>query len=61
MTYDDMPNGCTRDYVFIDDIVDINMRTTERCVNDVINIGSGQEVFILDIYKLIEKRSMPKK
>ena len=55
MTYDDMPNGCTRDYVFIDDIVDINMRTTERCVNDVINIGSGQEVFILDIYKLIEK------
>ena len=55
MTYDDMPNGYTRDYVFIDDIVDINMRTTERCVNDVINIGSGQEVFILDIYKLIEK------
>lgn len=55
MTYDDMPNGCTRDYVYIDDIVDINMRVTEKSINDVINIGSGEEIAILDIYKMVEK------
>lgn len=55
MTYDDMPNGCTRDYVYIDDIIDINMRVSEKSINDVINIGSGEEIAILDIYKMIEK------
>lgn len=55
MTYDDMPRGCTRDYVYIDDIVDINMRVTKKCVNDVINVGSGEELPILDIYNKIEE------
>jgi len=55
MTYEDMPNGCTRDYVYIEDIVDINMRVSEQSINDVINIGSGEEIAILDIYKMIEK------
>ncbi|WP_244833029.1 SDR family NAD(P)-dependent oxidoreductase [Clostridium sp. BJN0001] len=50
MTYDDMPRGCTRDYVYVDDIVNSNLLATEKFTNEVINIGSGEEVSILDIY-----------
>lgn len=61
-TYDDMPRGCTRDYVYVSDVVDINMLASEKSVNDVLNIGSGSEECILDIYKAVEeafKTSMP--
>lgn len=50
MTYDDMPRGCTRDYVYIDDIVKSNLMATEKFTNEVLNIGSGEELPILDIY-----------
>lgn len=50
MTYDDMPRGCTRDYVYIDDIVESNLMATEKFTNEVLNIGSGEELAILDIY-----------
>ncbi len=55
MTYEDMPRGCTRDYLYIEDVVNINALITEKPVNDVINIGSGKEVCILDIYNTIQK------
>lgn len=53
MTYPDMPRGCTRDYVFIEDVVRANMMVTEKPLNDVVNIGSGQELAIMDIYEMI--------
>ncbi|MBC1474397.1 SDR family NAD(P)-dependent oxidoreductase [Listeria grandensis] len=55
MTYEDMPRGCTRDYVHILDVVDANLYATEEPANMTINIGSGIEYPILDIYKKIIK------
>ncbi len=51
-TYEDMPRGCTRDYIYINDIVDFNVLAlnTDKGLNDVYNIGSGIELPILDIY-----------
>lgn len=53
MTFDDMPRGCTRDYVFIDDVVRFNMLVTEKTTGGVFNISSGEEVAMLDIYEKI--------
>ncbi len=55
MTFDDMPKGCTRDYLYIKDAVDVNLLITQKPINDVINVGTGKEVFILDIYNTIQK------
>lgn len=54
MTYDDMPNGCSRDYVYIDDVVSVNLLVGDKPVNTELNIGTGKEVYILDIYREIE-------
>lgn len=53
MTYPDMPRGCTRDYVFVSDIVEANKKCTLHPLNSVINIGSGREIDILGIYENI--------
>ncbi len=55
MTYDDMPKGCTRDYLYIDDVIQLNVLLAEKPINDVINVASGKEVYILDIYNTIQK------
>ncbi|WP_272948143.1 NAD-dependent epimerase/dehydratase family protein [Paenibacillus sp. A3] len=55
MTYSDMPKGVTRDYVYIDDIKEANILALTRGANQNFNIGSGEEVYIADIYnKLLE-------
>lgn len=53
MTYPDMPKGCTRDYVYVSDIVEANVLCLQKKVNDVVNLGSGKEECILDIYHII--------
>ncbi|MBC1457848.1 SDR family NAD(P)-dependent oxidoreductase [Listeria newyorkensis] len=53
MTYPDMPNGCTRDYVYVADVVEINKLASEKPANTVVNVGTGEEIAILDIYKEI--------
>ncbi|CAM4243317.1 UDP-glucose 4-epimerase [Bacillus manliponensis] len=55
MTYPDMPTGCTRDYVYVSDIVEANFLCLQKKVNDVINLGSGKEEAILDIYHIIKE------
>lgn len=55
MTYPDMPRGCTRDYVFVGDVVEANRLATEKAPNMVVNIGTGEEISILDIYQSILK------
>ena len=55
MTYEDMPRGCTRDYVYVSDVITANMLSTIKPINTVINIGSGKEEYILDIYFMIQK------
>ena len=54
MTYSDMPRGCTRDYVYVDDIAHANMLLTKTPANTTVNIGTGREVAILDIYETIQ-------
>lgn len=53
MTYPTMPRGCTRDYVYVADVVQANKLATEKPLNKVVNIGSGTETAILDIYEQI--------
>ncbi|MBC1436037.1 SDR family NAD(P)-dependent oxidoreductase [Listeria rocourtiae] len=53
MTYPDMPKGCTRDYVYVGDVVEANRLVSEKAVNTVLNIGTGDEIAILDIYNTI--------
>lgn len=53
MTYDDMPRGCSRDYIFVSDVADVNVLVSEKARNDTFNISSGREEYILDIYDQI--------
>ena len=53
MTYPDMPDGCTRDYVYISDVVRANMMVSQKPINDVVNIASGIELPSKDIYTAI--------
>lgn len=45
----------TRTFCYIDDNIDTTIKIMENnfCINDVINIGSDQEITILDLAKLI--------
>jgi UDP-glucose 4-epimerase len=43
----------TRDYVFVDDVVDSNLRAAESDVMGPINIGLGKEKSVLDIVEII--------
>ncbi|WP_036097572.1 SDR family NAD(P)-dependent oxidoreductase [Listeria floridensis] len=53
MAFPDMPKGCTRDYVNVSDVVEANRLGTEHPINELVNIGSGKEEAILDIYEMI--------
>ncbi len=53
MTYPDMPRGCSRDYVYVGDVVRANLMATAHPLNTVVNIGSGRETYILDIYEML--------
>ncbi len=53
MTYPDMPRGCSRDYVYVGDVVRANLMATAHPLNTVINIGTGEETYILDIYEML--------
>jgi UDP-glucose 4-epimerase len=55
MTYEDMPRGCTRDYINVEDVAQINILVSEKCLNETYNIGSGKELGILDIYEAMLK------
>ncbi len=43
----------TRDYVFVDDVVDANLRAAESEATGPINIGLGQEKSVLDIAEVL--------
>jgi UDP-glucose 4-epimerase len=43
----------TRDYVFVDDVVDANLRAAEADVTGPINIGLGVEKSVLDIVEVL--------
>jgi UDP-glucose 4-epimerase len=47
----------TRDYVFVEDVVDANLRAAESDVTGPINIGLGQEKSVLDIVEVLNEHS----
>lgn len=44
----------TRDYVFVEDIVELCIRAMETPVNDIFNGGTGQQTSVLDLISAIE-------
>ena len=57
LTYEDMPRGTIRDYIFIDDICRANVIVLDKGECEVFNIGSGEELFIADVYDLLQEVS----
>ncbi|MBX5436224.1 MAG: NAD-dependent epimerase/dehydratase family protein [Alicyclobacillaceae bacterium] len=53
-TYPDMPRGTTRDYVYVDDVARANVLALSKGDNEVLNIGSGREMYTEDVYHVIE-------
>ncbi len=51
MAYEDMPAGCTRDYVNVLDVAAANMLATETNARGVFNIGTGTEISISELYR----------
>jgi len=47
----------TRDYVFVDDVVDANLRAADSDVSGPINIGLGQQKSVLDIVEVLNAHS----
>jgi UDP-glucose 4-epimerase len=47
----------TRDYVYVDDVVDANLRAAEADATGPINIGLGQEKSVLDIVEVLRRHS----
>jgi UDP-glucose 4-epimerase len=43
----------TRDYVFVDDVVDAFMRAEEHGADMTLNIGTGREVSVLDLVRIL--------
>ena len=43
----------TRDYLFVDDAVDAFVRASDRADGKVLNIGTGIETSVLDLYDLV--------
>lgn len=52
--FDDMPKGTTRDYVYVEDLAEANVLALDRGERSIINIGSAEELYIEDIYHVIE-------
>jgi UDP-glucose 4-epimerase len=47
----------TRDYVYVDDVVDANLRAADAQTSGPINIGLGIEKSVLDIVDVLERHS----
>lgn len=55
LTYNDMPRGTTRDYVYIDDICEANLLALTKGENEILNIGTGKELYIADLYDTMQQ------
>lgn len=53
-TYEDMPFGCVRDYVYVGDVAKANILATKKPINDIVNISSGKGEYIKSIYDCIK-------
>lgn len=53
--YADMPRGTTRDYVYVDDVTRANVLALTKGDNVILNIGTGTEMHIADIYRQMQE------
>ena len=51
--YPDDEEGMIRDYCFVEDVVDANIKALNKGSNDFFNIGTGVETKTLQLYRLI--------
>ena len=51
--FQDDPEGMVRDYCYVGDVVEANLRALEAGDGDYFNIGTGVETRTLELYKLI--------
>jgi UDP-glucose 4-epimerase len=51
--YPDQPEGMIRDYVFVDDVVNVNLIALENFNNSVYNVGSGRQTNTANLLKII--------
>lgn len=54
-TNEDMPKGTTRDFVYVEDVARANVLAIEKGNYRILNIGSGVELHIEDLYVQIEE------
>lgn len=45
----------TRDYVFVDDVVDANMAVITKKAEDVFNVGTGREISVNTLFDLLKQ------
>lgn len=53
--YADQPRGTTRDYVYVDDVARANVLALTKGENVPLNIGTGVEMHIEDIYRKMQQ------
>ncbi|MDE5168528.1 NAD-dependent epimerase/dehydratase family protein [Paenibacillus larvae] len=53
-TYDDMPRGTLRDYVYVKDVAKANVLALTEGQQTIVHIGSGQGVYTADLYELLQ-------
>jgi UDP-glucose 4-epimerase len=51
--YEDEPEGMTRDYCYVEDVVRANVLALEKGSGDIVNIGTGVETSTLKLYRAI--------
>ncbi len=49
-----------RDYVYIDDVVDVNLRTLKKGNNEAFNVGTGKITTVNDIFEAVKKATQYK-
>jgi UDP-glucose 4-epimerase len=52
--YDDMPEGCTRDYVYVTDVAAANSLAAKNPANAVLHISGASELPIAEIYAQLQ-------
>ncbi|MFB5191678.1 NAD-dependent epimerase/dehydratase family protein [Alicyclobacillus fastidiosus] len=53
--YADQPRGTTRDYVYVEDVAEANILALTGANDEILNIGSGDEIHTEDVYHLIAR------
>jgi len=47
----------TRDYVYVKDVVQANLKALEHDENDIFNVGTGKETNVVEIFEILQKHT----